>query len=236
MENEITVSQATMRRLPIYWHMLRYYRDKGCEFISCTEIGKELGLDPTQIRKDLEITGNVGRPRVGFSVVSLIEAIESFLGWNKVNEAFLVGAGNLGTALLGYDRLKNYGVHIVAAFDSDPKKCGTEIYGRQILPVEKLAELSARMHVLIGIITVPGEYAQTVADQMIAGGIRAIWNFSPVSLRLPNNIIIQNEELYYSLASLSRKLANSIKSPPQKGADNPDANHPNPTDSTVARI
>jgi redox-sensing transcriptional repressor len=189
----------------------------GEENISCSDIGRELGLDPTRVRKDLEVTGNVGRPRVGFNVATLISVLEDFLGWNKVNEAFLAGAGNLGAALLGYERLRSYGVHVVAAFNSDPAKVGTEIYGRQVLPVERLAELATRMHVLIGIITVPGPHAQAVADQMVAGGIRAIWNFAPVSLRLPRNTIVQNEELYYSLAALSRKLAQDLKEPKTTG-------------------
>jgi redox-sensing transcriptional repressor len=211
MPREPYVSEATLRRLPAYLHLLRRYRDQGAESVSCSDVGKELGLDPTQVRKDLEVTGNVGRPRVGFSLVPLIDAIETFLGWNNVNEAFLAGAGNLGTALLFYDRLKDYGVHIVAAFDADPAKIGTEVCGRQVMAVGRLADLAKRMHVRIGIITVPGDHAQAVADTMIEGGIQAIWNFAPVSLRLPKHIIVQNEELYYSLASLSRKLAAILK-------------------------
>jgi redox-sensing transcriptional repressor len=220
MKHEPGVSQATMRRLPVYLHLLHRHRDAGLESVSCSDIGRELGLDPTQVRKDMEATGTVGRPRIGFSVSGLIEAIENFLGWNKVNEAFLAGAGNLGTALLGYGRLKNYGVNIVAAFDANPAVVGREIYGRQVLSIERLTDLAARMHVLIGIIAVPAEHAQAVADAMVAGGIRAIWNFAPVSLRLPPEIIVQNEELYYSLASLSRKLAASLHSDqPQGGID-----------------
>lgn len=236
METGIVVSQATLRRLPTYLHLLRRYKTEGNEFVSCTDIGAELGLDPTQVRKDLEVTGNAGRPRVGFTIAALIDAIESFLGWNKVNEAFLAGAGNLGTALLGYDRLKDYGVHIVAAFDADPAKVGTEIYGRQVLPIERLAVLAARMHVLIGIITVPGDRAQQVADMMVAGGIQAIWNFAPVSLRLPKHIIVQNEELYYSLAALSRRLADSMKQAQQTGGATTDASDATAAAEPVAQV
>jgi redox-sensing transcriptional repressor len=229
MNFENGVSQATMRRLPVYLHLLRRYKEEGAESVSCSDIGKELGLDPTQVRKDLEVSGNVGRPRVGFNIVPLIVAIENFLGWNKVNEAFLAGAGNLGSALLGYERLKNYGVHIVAAFDSDEVKVGSEIYGRQVLHIDRLTDLVLRMHVLIGIITVPGAHAQSVADMMVAGGIRAIWNFSPVSLKLPNHIIVQNEELYYSLAALSRKLADNLNKDPHIRGITTDASNTNPT-------
>jgi redox-sensing transcriptional repressor len=205
------VSEATLRRMPQYLHWLHKRREQGAEFISCSDIGAELNLDSTQVRKDLETAGLAGRPRVGFSVPDLICAIECFLGWNKVTEAFLAGTGNLGTALLGYDRLKNYGVHIVASFDSDQAKIGTEIYSRQVLPIEKLTGLAARMHVLIGIIAVPAAHAQNVADMMVAGGIRAIWNFAPVSLHVPEHVIVQNEEVYYSLASLSKKLADNLR-------------------------
>lgn len=211
MAIEPYVSEATLRRLPAYLHLLRRYKEEGVEAISCSDIGRELSLDPTQVRKDFEVTGCVGRPRIGFVVTALIDAIETFLGWNNVNEAFLAGAGNLGSALIGYDRLKDYGVHIVAAFDADPKKIGTEVYGRQVMPIGRLTDLAQRMHVRIGIITVPGEHAQSVADAMIAGGIRAIWNFAPVSLQLPKHVIVQNEELYYSLAALSRKVADQLR-------------------------
>lgn len=217
MSHTSYVSEATLRRLPTYLHLLRTHHQQGAEHVSCSAIGKELRLDPTQVRKDLEVTGSVGRPRIGFPVADLIEAIETFLGWNNVHDAFLAGAGNLGYALMGYDRLKDYGVHIVAAFDNDPRKIGTEVHGRQVLPIGRLESLVQRMHVRIGIITVPAEHAQTVADRMVAGGILAIWNFAPVSLRLPQHIIVQDEELYYSLAALSRQVGDRLRSPREKG-------------------
>jgi redox-sensing transcriptional repressor len=230
------VSEATLRRLPTYLHLLRRYREQGAESVSCSDLGRELRLDPTQIRKDLEVTGNVGRPRIGFSVVPLIDAIETFLGWNNVNEAFLAGAGHLGTALLLYDRLKKYGVHIVAAFDADPAKIGTEVCGCQVMAIGRLPDLAKRMHVQIGIITVPGDHAQSVADAMIEGGIQAIWNFAPVSLRLPKHIIVQNEQLYYSLAALSRKLADNLqKTPPTEGST-PDGTDTDPTTHAVQSV
>jgi redox-sensing transcriptional repressor len=236
MTSEIAISQATLLRLPVYLHLLHRYSAEGKNNISCSDIGAELGLDPTQVRKDIEVTGNVGKPRVGFSVPALIIAMEDFLGWNKVNEAFLAGAGNLGAALLAYDRLKNYGVHIVAAFDNSPTKIGTELYGRQVLPIERVCDLAARMHVLIGIITVPGDQAQKVADMMVAGGIKAIWNFAPVSLRLPKHIIIQNEELYYSLASLSRKLAADLKQSQETGGTTIDGTDASPAPASAQRF
>ena len=123
--------------------------------VSCTDIGAELKLDPTQVRKDLEAAGIAGRPRIGYATAAVMEGIEGFLGWKKVNEAFLVGAGSMGSALLGYRKFEECGLKIVAAFDSDPAKIGQKIHGKHVLPLEKLADLARRMHVLIGIITVP---------------------------------------------------------------------------------
>jgi len=160
-----------------------------------------------QVRKDLQYTGIVGKPKTGYAVPELIAAIETFLGWNNVHEAFLAGAGNLGTALLGHERFSHFGLRIVAAFDTDPEKIGQWVHGKMVLPLEKLADLSKRMSIHLGIITAPAEYAQSIAEEMVAGGIQAIWNFAPVRLKLPPQVIVHNEDLYSTLASLSWKLA-----------------------------
>ena len=185
-------------------------------YVSCSTIGRDLKLVPVQIRKDLQYTGIVGRPKTGYAVRELIQAIETFLGWNNVNEAFLAGAGNLGTALLGHERFSRFGLHIVAAFDTDPGKVDQWIHGKAVMPLDKLAELAQRMSIHLGIITTPAEVAQNVADEMVCGGIQAIWNFAPVKLRVPENIIVHNEDLYSSLASLSWKLAQRFQIEPLK--------------------
>jgi redox-sensing transcriptional repressor len=207
----------TLNRLPTYHHYLKDVQEKGLISISCTLIGKDLKLDPTQVRKDLEATEIVGKPKVGYFVSELIGAIETFLGWNNANEAFLVGAGHLGSALLGYERFKSTGLNIVAAFDADPSRVGTQVRGKEVLPLERLVDLAQRMSIHIGIITVPASAAQKVADLMVEGGIKAIWNFAPVHLRLREDIIVQNEDLYNSLASLSHKLAKVLNAPPPTG-------------------
>jgi len=201
-----TVPEPTLRRLPLYHRFLKELQATKQEFVSCTGIGMELDLDPTQIRKDLESVGIVGRPRIGYVLVHVIEKLEQFLGWNNVNDAFLVGAGSMGSALLGYRKFEQCGLKVVAAFDLDPSKIGTRIHGKHVLPLEKLPNLAHRMHILIGIITVPATEAQGVADLMVAGGIRAIWNFAPIRLRTPESVIVHNEDLYCSLAMLSQKL------------------------------
>lgn len=205
------IPEPTLRRLPVYHHMLQQCLAGGLETISCSQIADELHFDPTQIRKDLAVTGIKGRPKVGYDLPALITAIEEFLGWNNVRKAFLAGTGNLGSALLGYNRFNHYGLDIVAAFDKDPGRIGLRVHGKEILPVSKLPNLARRMHVLVGVITVPADGAQEAANLMVAGGIRAIWNFAPVAINTPADVIVQNEDLYSSLAVLLQKLASAIK-------------------------
>jgi redox-sensing transcriptional repressor len=212
------VSEPTLKRLPLYHRFLKELLQREQEAVSCTDIGEELKLDPTQVRKDLEAAGIAGRPRIGYATAAVVDGIEVFLGWKKVSEAFLVGAGSMGSALLGYRKFEECGLKIVAAFDSDPAKIGRKIHGKHVLALNKLADLTQRMHVLIGIITVPAAEAQAVADALVAGGVRAIWNFAPVRLRVPEPIIVHNEDLYCSLASLSQKLAQALEANPAEPA------------------
>ncbi len=213
-----TVSEPTLKRLPLYHRFLKEWQAAARETVSCTDIGLDLDLDPTQVRKDLEAVGIVGRPRIGYVLTNVIEGLEQFLGWKNVNDAFLVGAGSMGSALLGYHKFEQCGLKIVAAFDLDPSKIGTRIHGKHVLLLSKLPDLARRMHILIGIITVPAAEAQAVADLMVAGGIRAIWNFAPVRLRVPEQVMVHNEDLYCSLASLSQKLFQSLQADPAKFA------------------
>jgi redox-sensing transcriptional repressor len=197
----------TLRRLASYYHYLKQLEGGGRDYVSCTRIAEHMMLDPTQVRKDVEATGLVGKPKVGYPVRALIEAVETFLGWNRLTDAFLVGAGNLGAALMGYTRFNLYGLNIVAAFDIDPAKVGSRLGQREILPLDKLSGLAQRMHIPIGIITVPAEVAQTVANLMVSGGIRCIWNFAPAILELPEDVIVENVSLASSFAVLSNRLA-----------------------------
>jgi redox-sensing transcriptional repressor len=211
-----SIPQVSLRRLPQYHHYLVELEAKGIRQVSCSAIGRDLSCVPVQVRKDLQYTGIIGKPKTGYSVTELILAIESFLGWNNVSEAFLVGAGNLGTALLGHERFSKFGLRIVAAFDTDPSKVGQRIHDKAVLPLEELGALAQRMNIHLGIITAPAEVAQGVADEMVKAGIQAIWNFAPVRLKVPEHIFVHNEDLYSSLASLSWKLARRFGVPIQK--------------------
>ena len=115
-----TVPEPTLKRLPLYHRFLKEWQAAGHETVSCTDIGQDLGLDPTQVRKDLESVGVAGRPRVGYVLTNLTDGLETFLGWNNINDAFLVGAGSMGSALLGYRKFEQCGLKIVTAFDLDP--------------------------------------------------------------------------------------------------------------------
>jgi len=204
----------SIRRMPRYLRCLHALRSDRAEWVSCTFLARRLSVDPTLVRKDLALTGATGKPRVGFYLPDLIEAVERFIGWDNPEDAFLVGVGHLGTALLGFDGFSRHGLNIVAGFDSDPAKIGSQIAEKSILDVAKLPDLAHRMHIRIGIITVGARNAQTVADLMLSGGIQAIWNFAPTPLDLPEGIILENEDLSGTLAVISRRLIASKKVTP----------------------
>lgn len=202
----VNVPEPTLRRLPLYYQYLKTVLATGREAISCTHIGNDLNLDPPQIRKDLAYTGIRGMPKVGYQVETLLRCLEDFFGWNRIDEAFLVGAGNIGKALLKYDGFKRYGFKIVAAFDTNPAIVGKSFCDVKVLPVEKLPNLCERMKIRIGVIATPEDAAQQIADMMIDGGIRGIWNFAPAAIKVPDGVIVQNENLAAGLAVLSKKL------------------------------
>lgn len=192
----------SIRRLPSYLHIIRQYRDEGQEYISGTVIAQELRLEPIQVRKDLAITGIVGKPKKGYPVVALMAAIEHFLGWDEVQQAVLIGAGNLGTALAGYQEFQFHGLNICAAFDQNPAKIGTNIHGVPVFSLETLSHQVSILGASIAVLTVPSPYAQEVTDQLVQSGITAIWNFTNVKLKVPDNVIVQREDLTSGYAML----------------------------------
>jgi redox-sensing transcriptional repressor len=206
------IPEPTLRRLPIYYQYLKKARNEGkAEFISATQIGNDLNILPIQVRKDLEATEVVGKPKLGYGIADLMRTIEDFLGWNNTADAFLVGAGNLGAALLGYSGFREYGLNIIAAFDVDEAKIGTKIGGKMVFHLSKLPDMIGRMSIGIGVIATPAANAQEVANIMIGAGIRAIWNFSPTKINVPPGIIVQHENLASSLVVLSKKLAMALQ-------------------------
>ncbi|MCI8613459.1 MAG: redox-sensing transcriptional repressor Rex [Clostridia bacterium] len=211
-KEDIIASKATVSRLPVYLRYLRQKLREGDENISSTCIAEDLRLNPVQVRKDLALISPIsGRPKLGFAVKDLIQALENFLGCNNVNDALLVGVGGLGSTLLSYEGFKNYGLNIVAAFDIREEIIGKKINNIMVFHVEKLNDIVRRLNVKMGIVTVPAAVAQSIVDYMVKSGICAIWNFAPMHLKVPENIAVKNEDLAASLAVLSRELKGAIK-------------------------
>ncbi len=200
------ISKATLKRLPTYLSYLKSMPADAPANISATALAAGLGMGEVQVRKDLALVSDGGRPKIGYNRERLIADIEQFLGYGDTNDAVLIGAGKLGRALLGYNGFAEYGLNIVAAFDSNDAIIGTSKSGRPIMHLSRLAETCRRFKVKIGIITVPAEHAQAVCDLLIENGIMAIWNFAPKHLIVPENILVQNENMAASLALLSKHL------------------------------
>jgi len=200
------ISDASLRRLAAYHKVLQEMHLGGASTVSSTAIARALQLDPSQVRKDIEATGITGKPKVGYPSAVLIRWIEDFLGWSNTKQAVLAGAGSLGSALLGYEKFRQLGMDIVAVFDTDPQKVGRTIHGKQVFFPDRLPSFARASHIHLGVITTPAASAQATAELMVAGGVRAIWNFAPVHLRVPDFMVVRNEDLYESIASLSFKL------------------------------
>lgn len=201
-----SVSKQTLERLPLYLNYLKSLPKDEVPNISATVIAEKLGLNDVQVRKDLAMISSGGRPKIGYITADLTADIERFLGYGNADRAVIIGAGHLGQALLCYQGFLDYGLDVVAAFDTDKRIIGAEFGGKQVLPIEKLPELCRRMKIRMGIITVPASAAQLVCDQLIESGIMAVWNFAPVYLKVPKDVLVQNENMAYSLAVLSKHL------------------------------
>lgn len=205
-----SISIQTLKRLPLYLNYLKSLDKERTKIISSPAIAKALSLNEVQVRKDLAAIKSGGRPRTGYLLEKLIADLDTYLGYGNVNEAVIVGVGHLGRALLSYKGFDSYGLNIVVGFDIDDKVVGTEIGEKKVLHVDKVVSLCQRMHVNIGVITVPAEQAQQVCNLMIEGGILAIWNFAPVKLSVPAHILVHNEDMASSLAVLSKHLKKKI--------------------------
>jgi redox-sensing transcriptional repressor len=204
--------EPTLRRLPRYLHLLITLKETGVREVSSTIIAKELSLDPVQVRKDIECTSIIGKPRIGYDIDELILTLSKYLSWDIETNAFLAGVGNLGSAILGYKNFKDYGFSILSAFDKDETKIGTKVYDIPVYDIKELTGLAKIMNIHIGIITVRADAAQDVVNKMIEGGIKAIWNFAPVQLKVPESIIVENGQLSISLSFLKRKIFELHKS------------------------
>jgi len=207
---EKKVSKAVLKRLPGYLAYLKSMHDSESPYISATALAAALGMGEVQVRKDLAMVSDGGRPKIGYLRERLIDDIEQFLGYDNTTDAVLIGAGKLGQALMGYKGFEEYGLNILAAFDMNPDKTGS-LDGRPIYHMDKLESFCRTNKVLMGIITVPGEQAQEVCDRLIKCGIKAVWTFASTHLEVPDNILVQYENMATSLAVLSMHLRKQIK-------------------------
>jgi len=200
------VPEPTLRRLPWYLSNIKLMKEKGEQYVSSTQISKEINIDASQIAKDLSYVNISGRTRVGYNIDALIEVLESFLGFTNMHKAFLFGVGSLGAALLRDSGLHHFGLEIVAAFDVNPELVGKDLNG---IPIYHSDDFEAKMKeydVNIGVLTVPINIAQEITDKMVDGGIKAVWNFTPFRIRVPENIVVQNTSLYAHLAVMFNRL------------------------------
>ena len=200
------VPEPTLRRLPWYLSNIKLMKEKGEQYISSTQISKEINIDASQIAKDLSYVNISGRTRVGYNIDALIEVLESFLGFTNMHKAFLFGVGSLGAALLRDSGLHHFGLEIVAAFDVNPELVGKDLNGIPIFHSDDFEAKMKEYDVNIGVLTVPINIAQEITDKMVDGGIKAVWNFTPFRIRVPENIVVQNTSLYAHLAVMFNRL------------------------------
>ena len=200
------VPEPTLRRLPWYLSNIKLMKEKGEQYVSSTQISKEINIDASQIAKDLSYVNISGRTRVGYNIDALIEVLESFLGFTNMHKAFLFGVGSLGSALLRDSGLHHFGLEIVAAFDVNPELVGKDLNGIPIFHSDDFEAKMKEYDVNIGVLTVPINIAQEITDKMVDGGIKAVWNFTPFRIRVPENIVVQNTSLYAHLAVMFNRL------------------------------
>jgi redox-sensing transcriptional repressor len=193
----------TIRRLPKYLRLFREYAQDGHDVISSDKIAEKLNLDPITVRKDLAFTGIVGRPRVGYSISMLIKGIERIIKSKNQNNLILIGAGSLGTALMGYSGFEKHGYSFIAAFESDPAKIGTTIHDKPVFSIDQLPGMKMFNDNDIAVLCVPENAAQEVTDSLVKAGLKAIWNFTNTELKVPDDISVLSEDLASSLAVLS---------------------------------
>jgi redox-sensing transcriptional repressor len=207
LKEHIVISKATIDRLPLYFRTLRQIQQEGTEIISSEELGRRIGVTPEQIRKDLASFGEFGKKGVGYFVRELIRNIGEILGLHRNWNIAIVGVGHLGWALANYRNFASLGFNLAAVFDIDPAKIGQVIGGVEVAALDRLEDIARERNIHIGVITVPAQSAQDVADRLVAAGVRGIWNFAPIKLNLPENVRLVSEDLSVGLSSISYYLS-----------------------------
>ena len=200
---EQTISKATIDRLPLYYRTLRLAQDDGMDIISSDELGRRLELTPEQIRKDLALFGQFGKKGVGYYVNELKFNVGKILGLDNHWNIAIVGIGHLGVALANYQNFIALGFNLVALFDNDPNSIGKTVNHVKVKSIDELQSCAKNLKIDIGVIAVPAQFAQQVADKLVKANIKGIWNFAPVKMRVPEDVKIVNEDLSVGLSRLS---------------------------------
>ena len=205
------IPEPALRRLPWYLSYVKLLKKQGQVNVSSTQIAHKINVSATQIAKDLSYVDISGKTRVGYDIDLLIDVLEDFLGFRSFHKAVVFGVGSLGAALLSDSGLEQFGLKIYAGFDVNESIVNQRIHGIPVYHSDEFFDKNKKIHAEIGILTVPPDFSQHVADFMIKGGIRAIWNFTPFRIRVPEDIVLQNTSLYAHLAVMFNRLkADSI--------------------------
>ena len=208
---KMTMPEPTLRRLPWYLAYVRLLERRNIEYVSSTQISKEINVDASQIAKDLSFLNIKGKTRIGYEVSMLVKELTDFLGFKSRHKAFVIGAGSLGAALMQDSGLSQYGLNIVAGFDVDPNLIGSNVGGIPIYDMTELAQRQQEYGVTIAILSVPVEHAQEATNVIVSSGLKAIWNFTPFRIKVPDDIVIQNTSIYAHLALIYNRMSAKMK-------------------------
>ena len=211
MKQEKLLNTPAIRRMPVYLNKLLKIQQEDKSTVTSTELAKYVNIETIVVRKDLALTGVNGSPRLGYDVNKLLDCIKKFLGWQDSIRAVLIGAGSLGTALLGYEDFHSYGFHIETVFDANASKIGTTIKGREVYDIEKMDEVLGDNPPKIAIICVSNAAAQAVVDKAVKAGIKFIWNFANTDIEVPAGVVIQREVIAGGLAVLGVRMKQDLK-------------------------
>ncbi len=207
MERVETPPDVVIRRLPLYARSLRALLQQGVTLVSSHELGARINVTAAQIRKDLSLFGEFGQQGRGYQVEQLLRQIERILGLTQEWRVALVGIGHLGTAIARHEEFHRQGIRIAALFDSDPHKIGASINGMPILGADQIPEVIPAQGIKLAIIAVPARHAQAVADRLIAAGVRAILNYAPIVIQVPDGVWIRDIDPVIMLHSMTYYLA-----------------------------
>ncbi len=209
----------TLKRLPLYYTIFFEALEAGKTYISSYDIAETLGIDKTQVRKDIALTGYIGKPKVGYEIKGFMEHLDRFLGLREEKRAIVIGAGNLGGAIIRYPGLAKYGFALVGVFDADSLKIGRRVGEHTVRSVDGLDDFIRVERVQLAILSVPGEAAQGVSDRIVSAGIQGIWNFTPVQLKVPAHVAVWNQNLTASFLTLSMLMRKEPVSVPYTNDD-----------------